>query len=110
MRKAVYIFLLGVVLALPAAAAAKGPTKTLAPPGNSGVNQYVETVPTSKGDRPTSTIPRGGRPGSGTVSPVTAHALSSLGANGTGAAAFADATGTGRARTSQARASQKHKG
>ena len=48
------------VLALPAAAAAKGSTTTIAPPGNSGVSQYVETVPTAHGGQPTSSVHRGG--------------------------------------------------
>jgi hypothetical protein len=108
--KRIPILLIAVVaVALPAAASARGCTHSIAPPGNSGVNQYVETVPTAGGGCPTSTIHSGGTHG-GAVSPGTTHALSSLGANGRGAAAFADATGTVRARTSQVRASQKHKG
>ena len=48
------------VLALPASAAAKGGTTTIAPPGNSGVSQYVETVPTAHGGQPTSSVHKGG--------------------------------------------------
>src|ERR1700722_19400619 len=43
------------MLALPAAAFAGG-RGTVAPPGNSGVSQYVEDVPTVKGNKPSSTI------------------------------------------------------
>jgi hypothetical protein len=43
------------LLALPAAAFAGG-KGTVAPPGNSGVSQYVEDVPTVKGNKPSSTI------------------------------------------------------
>jgi hypothetical protein len=50
-------FALGIAgfLALPAAAFAGG-KGTVAPPGNSGVSQYVEDVPTVKGGKPTNTI------------------------------------------------------
>ena len=50
---------LAILLALPAVAEAS--SRTLAPPGNSGVSQYVETVPTAGGGRPTSTVHPGGR-------------------------------------------------
>jgi hypothetical protein len=43
-------------LTLPAAALAKGKGTTVAPPGNSGVSQYVEDVPTVKGGKPTSSV------------------------------------------------------
>jgi hypothetical protein len=98
-------------LALPAAAGAKGGgTKTLAPPGNSAVNQYVETVPTAKGGRPTNTIqPHGGRSG-GAIPPGTARSLSSLGSDGTGAASFAESTAPGAARTNVSHRSRGHHG
>jgi hypothetical protein len=52
------------VLALPASAAAHGRPQTIAPPGNSGVQQYEETIPTARGGQPTSSVRRGqlGRP------------------------------------------------
>lgn len=109
MFKAAYTFLVVLVLAVPAAAEAKCGTKTLAPPGNSAVNQYVETVPTAKGGCPTSTIPRAGTHGSGAISPGTSHALSALGSNGRGAAAFADATGTAKTDAAKARTSRGHR-
>jgi hypothetical protein len=43
------------LFALPAVAFA-GAKGTVAPPGNSGVSQYVEDVPTVKGGKPTNTI------------------------------------------------------
>ena len=55
-----------VALALPAVALAGG--GTVAPPGLSAVSQYVEDVPTVKGNRPSSSVvipPKGGGPGAG---------------------------------------------
>lgn len=39
--------------------------RTIAPPGNSGVQQYVESVPTASGGRPTGTLQGVGGPGGG---------------------------------------------
>lgn len=115
-----------VALALPATASARG--QTVAPPGNSGVNQYVESVPTAKGNRPTATISPGGGGGNtrggtgntggggsagrtsaasgngaagGGASPLTPsaqRALARQGSRGRQVAALAAATGPGRAR------------
>src|SRR5581483_2470291 len=42
-------------------AVAKPPTNTgSAPSGNSGVNQYIESIPTNKGNKPTSSVHSGG--------------------------------------------------
>lgn len=94
---------LSAVLA-PSAAAKHTP---LAPPGNSGIGQYVEIIPTASGSRPTSTIHRrggargstaagvgqgGGPGGSSGVSGATAHALSADGPTGAAAANLARAT------------------
>ena len=98
-----------VLLAVLPAASARARVHTIAPPGNSGVNQYVESVPTAKGSQPTSTIhPQGGGGGSGrgpgaagsggtssgagVIPASTARALSRLGTTGAAAAAFALAT------------------
>ena len=94
-----------VVLAMPASAVGKG---RLAPPGNSGVSQYVESVPTAGGGQPTTSVHplggpgarggsgRGGRgPGSGaggTIPAATQRALDQQGADGRSAAALALAT------------------
>jgi len=106
-------FALGLIaiLALPASAAAKGHTHTIAPPGDSGVQQYVETIPTARGGQPTSSVHRGGsgsghsRGGGGgsgasgggsgggsAISPSTQRALDSQGADGRAAAAVLSAT------------------
>lgn len=91
-------------LLAPSAAAKHTP---LAPPGNSGIGQYVEIIPTASGSRPTRTIHRqggargsaaagvgqGGGPGGNSgVSGATAHALSADGPAGTAAANLAQAT------------------
>jgi hypothetical protein len=47
-------------LAFPALAAAKEPSRTIAPPGVSGIQQYVETVPTAQGGEPTTSVHSGG--------------------------------------------------
>lgn len=78
-------------VAIPGTALAKGSGKgTVAPPGNSGVSQYVEDVPTAKGGKPTSSIviaPKGGGgPGSGGTaggSGSTAGGSGGLGNGGT---------------------------
>lgn len=85
-------------LALPTTAIARRSTGTIAPPGNSAVSQYVEDIPTAKGERPTSTIHPGGgpgRPGGGASVPLSqgaARALNHRGPDGRGAAAVAEAT------------------
>jgi hypothetical protein len=100
-------------LAFPAAAAAKGHSQTIAPPGVSGVQQYVETVPTAHGGQPTSSVHGGAGPGhpgggggitggggsgtssggsSGAVPSSTQRALAAQGADGRAAAALAAAT------------------
>ena len=96
-----------VALALPAVALAGG--GTVAPPGLSAVSQYVEDVPTVKGNRPSSSVvipPKGGGPGSPSSSGTSgagASAQSALpapvvkrldhaGSAGQGAAALALAT------------------
>jgi len=106
------LFALGLiaVIALPASAAAKGHSQTIAPPGISGVSQYVETVPTAHGGQPVSSVHNGGggsghshggggsgtsgggSGGAGAISPSTQHALDSQGADGRAAAAFIQAT------------------
>jgi len=104
------------LLALPASAVAKGGTETIAPPGNSGVSQYLETIPTAHGGQPTSTVHRGGghsvaggggngssggSPGGGSsVSSSTQRALDSQGSAGRTAAAFILATAPSGTRSS----------
>jgi hypothetical protein len=67
-------------LALPAAAGAQD---TNAPPGNSGIDEYLETVPSASGDRPTGGggASRAGE-NTGRVPSVVAEGLSGRGADG----------------------------
>ncbi len=100
MRNSVVGLLVSLVLVLPASAvAAKG---TIAPPGNSGVSQYQENVPTAKGNQPSNTIGPGGSggPGSsgGALSPSTVRGLDHQGSAGRNAAALAEATAPRAAR------------
>jgi hypothetical protein len=61
MRSVMRRVLVTLVLALGTALPAEARNRTIAPPGNSGVAQYVESVPTAAGNRPTNTIrPEGG--------------------------------------------------
>jgi hypothetical protein len=76
--------LAGLCALAPAGAFAQG---TVAPPGNSGIDEYLETVPGAGGNH---------RPGTGhgALSPAAKKALDSLGANGRAAAAAGEATAT----------------
>lgn len=87
MRRIIPLSLL--VAALAWAAPAQAGSHAIVPPGNSGIDQYFETVPGVGGGvgvqhhKPTH---------NSSVSSHTRQTLSQLGANGTGAAAAADAT------------------
>lgn len=86
-----------VVLAFPTAAPAQ---PTNAPPGNSGIDEYRETVPGADGDK----IPRapaGGQPAS-PLSPRQRERLERLGRDGKSLADIIDATGPQPARTERA--------
>jgi hypothetical protein len=92
-------------LALPAAAGAQD-----VPPGNSGIDQYRESIPGPGGNRPTGPGASGtGKSGTGAatgqsgavtgesdVSPETAQSLGKLGPDGKGAAAVVAGTAPGR--------------
>ena len=90
MRYRTRIVLLALLaIAAPATAVAK--TKTVAPPGDSGLNQYLEVVPTAQGPTP----PGGGGPGGGGRSALTAtqqRQLNALGPGGRTLAAVVEAT------------------
>ena len=75
-----------VALALPSVATAR--LRTIAPPGDSAVSQYVESVPTDGGQRPTSSL--GSQPGA--LSPSQRATLDHAGANGKTLAAVVNAT------------------
>jgi hypothetical protein len=96
-------------LALAAPSLAQARVQKIAPPGNSGVNQYLETVPTADGGQPTSTVhpvgagvrgpggPGGtsghsGSSGGGAITSSTQRALAKQGPTGVAAAALAEAT------------------
>lgn len=78
-----------VALVAPAGAAAR--VVKLAPPGNSGIGQYVEVVPTAGGGKPTGGV-GSGRPAASVIPPAAARALARAGADGRAAAALANAT------------------
>jgi hypothetical protein len=104
---------LAVALAVPSLAQAR--VHKIAPPGNSGVGQYVETVPTADGGQPTSTVHPGGVGGSGgrggtggragstggggAVATSTQRALAKQGPAGDATAALAQATAPRSARS-----------
>lgn len=80
--------LLTLILAAPASA-----QKQIAPPGNGGVDEYLETVPGAGGNRP---VDRNGRPNRGGLTPSARRKLAALGKDGRAAAALAAATAPGR--------------
>jgi hypothetical protein len=83
------------MLALAPSAFARGCTKTIAPPGLSAVSEYVETIPTPCGPRPTSTVQPGGTTGSGPLSPGAVGAFARSGPAGTAVSTLVRATGAG---------------
>jgi len=69
--------------------------ETVAPPGASAIDEYLETIPTTDGDRPSRTV--GGEGDSSSGGALTARqrrALDGLGADGKQAARLADAVGS----------------
>jgi len=80
--------LLTLILAAPASA-----QKQIAPPGNGGVDEYLETVPGAGGNRP---VDRNGRPNRGGLTPSARRKLAALGKDGRSAAALAAATAPAR--------------
>jgi hypothetical protein len=83
----ILVRLLTLALVIPTAAAAQGPA-TLAPPGNSGVSQYLEVVPTDNGSRPSSSQ----GPAGGGLTPSQRRTLDGLGPSGRTLAAVVAAT------------------
>ena len=78
--------------------------RTIAPPGNSSAGEYLETVPTSNGNRRSDSFPGGGGGGGhrGGPSASTVHRLGGLGTAGKGALAFARRTAPSTARPPRA--------
>ena len=89
----VIVGLTSALLALALAAPAPAPAQrgTLAPPGNSGVDEYKETIPTSRGSRPTDSLGGGGGGGGG-LNPAARRSLDRLGPDGQRVAELADRT------------------
>jgi hypothetical protein len=90
------------LLALLVPAAASARARKYAPPGNSAISQYVESVPTAGGGRPSGTIHTRGAAGSSALSPATQRAFSRQGADGKAAAALANATAPAARRNASA--------
>ena len=87
--------LVALALALPSAAAAQQP-QTNAPPGNSGIDEYLETVPGAGGDRRTTRPGDGGEGGGGgALTRAQRERLERLGPDGRALAGVVDATSPG---------------
>jgi hypothetical protein len=78
--------------ALAATSAGAARITTLVPPGNSSGSQYVENVPTARGDCPDAGLAARGRGRRGGIPRSTERALLADGADGAAAAALARAT------------------
>ena len=76
-----------VLLATPAAAAAQAP-QTNAPPGNSAIDEYLETVPSASGNR----VPKPPASGEATLSAAERARLERLGPDGKALADAVDST------------------
>jgi hypothetical protein len=93
--------LVALALLLPSAAAAQAP-QTNAPPGNSAIDEYLETVPSATGNKPP---PRRGGDGEATGALTSAQRkqLDALGPDGRQLAAVVDSTGPAPAHRSTTR-------
>jgi len=78
------VLIAALLLVLPAGALAVDP-------GNSGIDEYTEGVPSAGGEKPTSGTGSGGG-GASVVSPQTTEQLAKLGAEGAAAARAAEAS------------------
>jgi hypothetical protein len=108
MKRWLFLIACCAALAVPAGAAAV----TCAPPGVSGVNQYVETVPGSSCNHPFSGPGSGHNGGGGSLPPGTAKQLSKQGDVGKAVQGLVAATGPGSANagSSSGRGSGKRSG
>jgi hypothetical protein len=88
--------LVALALLLPSAAAAQAP-QTNAPPGNSAIDEYLETVPSATGNKPPPHPGQGGEK-TGALTPAQRKQLDALGPDGRELAAVVDATGSAPAR------------
>jgi hypothetical protein len=87
------------MLACPAGAAAQGAL----PPGDSGVDEYVEGVPGPKGSVPSGSVGKGKDRGDKALPPGVVRQLEALGEDGRAAAELAEATAPSRADRAGAR-------
>jgi hypothetical protein len=83
------------LLATPAAAMA-APPKTNAPPGNSAIDQYLETVPGASGNHPAAGAGGGG--GAGVLTAAQRARLDKLGPDGKALSAIVESTSPAKAR------------
>lgn len=81
-----------VLIALLLSAEASAQAAAVAPPGNSSVSQYLETIPTAAGGRPTASAPPLGGPSSARLSPSVQHAFAREGPIGRKTEAVVSAT------------------
>lgn len=88
------VVLVALALACPAASLAE-PPQTNAPPGNSGIDEYLETVPGASGNKRPRPPGQGGAGSS--LSPALRARLERQGADGKALANAIDATSSGRA-------------
>ena len=81
-RLLVFLVVLGATFVGPWLSVA--PAQVVAPPGNSGVDEYLEVVPEAGGDRPANVPARAGAPltPAQVLDPQTSQALRKLGADG----------------------------
>jgi hypothetical protein len=87
------ILTLALALIAPATAGAQQPGERTAPPGNSAIDEYVETVPGSTGARPPRRPSGGTDAPASTLAPKQRQALEAQGEDGKALAALVDATG-----------------
>lgn len=88
MPRAALLLVLLAVLAVPARAGAQSGGGVNAPPGNSGVDQYLETIPDARGNR----FASGERAGRSPLSQAAKRALQSFGPTGRAVEQLTDAT------------------
>jgi hypothetical protein len=90
MRACAYLLSLALLLAAPIAPAAAAPPHTNAPPGNSAIDEYLETVPSASGDaRPR---PPGAHGAPTTLTPAQRAELRARGTEGEILSRVVDAT------------------
>jgi hypothetical protein len=94
-------FLLSLVIALGASTPAQATVHNVAPPGNAGVNQYIESIPTDHGNQPTNSVHHksssghSGATAGGGGSSSGGSAGGSGGSSGTTGGSSSGATGSG---------------